>query len=307
MEVCLRIVALGAVICLGGAFGGVVNVALRQPDQWPWRESRNSVLAGIGAALLVPVFLRITSSDILTNLLSSEKHFLSIEFLLFVSFCVLAGIVAKTFIQTVSDRVLADVQDAKNKSEIAVTKATESGAKANEVRAEAAEAKSEAERAAQTASSAAEQAAAAVGMGLYGVGKREGAATSRAQIADIEASAEFPDDPWRGQFGGSDTVPGRKLSATISPWNGNPEFCTIALRVESTDTGRPLTGVVQFFLHPTFREDKPIVPIGPDGTAQLAIIAWGAFTVGALADDGATRLELDLADHKDAKEPFKSR
>ena len=40
--------------------------------------------------------------------------------------------------------------------------------------------------------------------------------------------------------------------------------------------------------------------------AELALDAWGAFTVGAIADSGLTRLELDLAEIDEAPSSFKS-
>ena len=49
-----------------------------------------------------------------------------------------------------------------------------------------------------------------------------------------------------------------------------------------------------FYLHPTFRRTTVTV-IPRRGIARLSVIAWGAFTVGAVTDEGETRLELDLA------------
>lgn len=63
---------------------------------------------------------------------------------------------------------------------------------------------------------------------------------------------------------------------------------------------------MQFFLHPTFHgNDRPVVAVTPGGTADLALTAWGAFTVGAIADNGATKLELDLAELPAAPAEFK--
>ena len=65
-------------------------------------------------------------------------------------------------------------------------------------------------------------------------------------------------------------------------------------------------GSVQFFLHDTFANSKPVVAVGPNGVAELTLDAWGAFTVGAIADFGLTRLELDLAELDEAPSSFKS-
>lgn len=105
-----------------------------------------------------------------------------------------------------------------------------------------------------------------------------------------------PDDPHKGQFGGSPEANGRRLSATIRAAAGpKSSRCKVQFRVESTDPARPLTGAVKIFLHPTFGEwttyDLDVV----NGVAADEITSYGAFTIGAEADGGATRLELDLA------------
>jgi hypothetical protein len=69
----------------------------------------------------------------------------------------------------------------------------------------------------------------------------------------------------------------------------------------------PLRGAVRFYLHDTFLNDRPVVSVSPAGVAELSIDAWGAFTVGAVADGGLTRLELDLAEHPDFPADFRPR
>lgn len=104
------------------------------------------------------------------------------------------------------------------------------------------------------------------------------------------------DDPWKDVFGGKAENNHRRLSATVVPSKGDPDWFRVRLSVESTDPiNFPLTGRVRFFLHDTFANDKPVVKV-INGRAGLRLGAYGAFTVGMLADDGATRLELDLAD-----------
>lgn len=106
-----------------------------------------------------------------------------------------------------------------------------------------------------------------------------------------------PDDPRKGLWGGSsiDTATGRRLSATVTPAPGSSTLFKVTLMVEAIDpVSKPLTGIVNFHLHPTFRRaDVPVE--ARESRATLVLTAWGAFTVGADADDGRTRLELDLA------------
>jgi hypothetical protein len=117
-----------------------------------------------------------------------------------------------------------------------------------------------------------------------------------------------PNDPWKGRFGGSPVNNDRELTAEISPIPGRAGLYLIHLAVKSLhpDTN-PLKGAVQFFLHPSFNDQTPVVTVGPNGTAELNLKAWGAFTVGAVADDGATKLELDLSQIPSAPADFKSR
>lgn len=112
----------------------------------------------------------------------------------------------------------------------------------------------------------------------------------------VTETGEWADDPNKGKFGGDAKRAGRVLEAEISPaGNKTSAACEVILTVRSTDPERPLTGVVTFHLHPTFgRWEKYNVDVKA-GIARDEIVSWGAFTVGAEADNGRTRLELDLA------------
>jgi len=114
-----------------------------------------------------------------------------------------------------------------------------------------------------------------------------------------------PDDPWKGQFG-KEEANHRRLEATVTASDDPVTPYRVELRVRSTDPrSQPLRGSVQFFLHPTFGNDRPVVTVGPSGEARLTLRAWGAFTVGAVADGGKTRLELDLSRLPDAPQGFR--
>jgi hypothetical protein len=107
--------------------------------------------------------------------------------------------------------------------------------------------------------------------------------------------APFTDDPNKGQFGGHALVEGRQLSATISRIEGT-DLARVDLRF-SPGSASPLPHAVTFHLHPTFApNDKVTVPVDAAGNARLEITSYGAFTVGAVPDDGHPPLELDLVD-----------
>ena len=114
--------------------------------------------------------------------------------------------------------------------------------------------------------------------------------------AQTHADDEWSSDPNAGKFGRLAERNGRRLSAKIKPAAGpNSPACEVTLRVESLPGAPELTGRVMFCLHPTFgRRSQYEVPVN-QGVAETKITSWGAFTVGVEADNGATKLELDLA------------
>ena len=112
-------------------------------------------------------------------------------------------------------------------------------------------------------------------------------------------------DPWKGVFGESENQ-SRKLEAKVTQ-SATTGYYRVYLQLRSLNPeGNPLRGSVQFFLHDTFSNSKPVVTVGPNGVAELTLDAWGAFTVGVIADSGLTRLELDLAEIDDAPSSFQS-
>jgi len=128
------------------------------------------------------------------------------------------------------------------------------------------------------------------------------------QAAEAIPAGKFLEDPWKGQFGGSniDKNNGRELSATVVPMTNRKEYYEVTLTVASTNSANPLEGSVIFFIHDTFPNPKRLVGVA-NGVASLELESWGAFTVGALADEGRTRLELDLADDSNFPRKFRSR
>ena len=115
------------------------------------------------------------------------------------------------------------------------------------------------------------------------------------------------DDPQKGQWGGKSEGDGRWLSARVTEGTKDrwDDWFNIVIVLKGTEE-RPLQGEVEFHLHPSFYPSVLRVPV-EDGRAVLEHRAWGAFTVGASADDGRTRLELDLANLPDAPKTFRER
>lgn len=110
-----------------------------------------------------------------------------------------------------------------------------------------------------------------------------------------EAGGTIDDnDPNKNQFGKCNSAGGLVLDATLKPAGDGSAYLDVKVVVRSEGQRRaPLTGAVDFFLHPSFPFPKRRVPVR-NGRAILNLRAYGAFTIGAVADNGKTSLELDL-------------
>lgn len=113
-------------------------------------------------------------------------------------------------------------------------------------------------------------------------------------------------DPQKGQWGGVDTKNSRILKGTVTD-KGLGLF-QISLKVTSTDDKKPIANddVVLFALHQTFGNPPFRLIHVVNGTAELRLLAYGSFTVGAFVDKGQTELELDLAELPGVTEYFKT-
>jgi cellulose biosynthesis protein BcsQ len=131
-------------------------------------------------------------------------------------------------------------------------------------------------------------------------------ATARAvRRASAVAKGSSLDDPQKGRFGGKAEANGRRLAASVRPSSDDSDWFYIDVWVESTGS-TPLTGEVLFHLHDTF--DPPVLSVTAKGNvARESLGAYGAFTIGAEADGGTTRLELDLSTLSDAPARFRTR
>lgn len=123
-------IELIGVMVAAGLLGGTVNFALSRTEHSTWRDWFWSVVVGLGASLLVPLFLNTISSSLLSGLLSGTSG--KADIYVFSGFCLLGAIASKAMIQTLTQRVLREAQEARKdvenlKEEIApiVVKETE--------------------------------------------------------------------------------------------------------------------------------------------------------------------------------------
>ncbi len=118
---------------------------------------------------------------------------------------------------------------------------------------------------------------------------------------------QVANDPWKGQFGGLAERNQLQLSARVEPFAGTQDWFLVHLQLCSVNPRHPLQGRVDIFLHPSFARHRISIDTPPNGVIELRLKAWGAFTVGALVEQGMTLLELDLAELADAPTVFRSR
>jgi hypothetical protein len=136
--------------------------------------------------------------------------------------------------------------------------------------------------------------------------KSKTAASSKPKRAKKPAEKPTPpveDDPQKGRWGERAATDTRRLTATVETIDR--DWFRIHLTVSARRGKKPLNGNVVFHLHDSFQDPVQTVKVR-DGEATLTLVAYGAFTVGAEADKGRTRLELDLAELKSAPKKFRN-
>lgn len=103
------------VMVAAGLLGGTVNFALSRTEHSTWRDWFWSVVVGLGASLLVPLFLNTISSSLLSGLLGGTSG--KADIYVFSGFCLLGAIASKAMIQTLTQRVLREAQEARKEVE----------------------------------------------------------------------------------------------------------------------------------------------------------------------------------------------
>jgi len=110
--------------------------------------------------------------------------------------------------------------------------------------------------------------------------------------------ASVSNDSQKHKFANYPTRNRRTLSAKVMQLPILPGWFVVDIEVIAPDHW-PLTGVVEFHLDASFAPNdlngrKRVAQV-KNNRAQLTVFAWGAFTVGAVCDEGMTPLELDLS------------
>lgn len=263
-----------AIMLAAGTFGGVVNYYYYPRKGDIKNFFPKCIIVGLGASFLVPLFLKLIQSKLFDDLSTQDPK----SFFIFGGFCLFASITSFKFISTLSDKVYKELE---------------------EVKQEASENRKRVEQAKDSMRAMKEV-----------IAQGQASPDMFKQVidnVDLSAIDQVSDDPQKGQWGGKRKDNDREIKAELIPIDDDDDWYRIKLTVSSTSPSKPLSGRVKFHLHPTFKPRVREVPV-VNGIAEETVIAWGAFTIGAEADNGETRLEIDLAD-KDIKasDKFKSR
>lgn len=131
--------------------------------------------------------------------------------------------------------------------------------------------------------------------------------TDKAELKYQKGKLQNPNDPQNKQWGEKSVNNRRQISASVT--EVGKRLYNIQIKVSSTDPkNNPLAEneIVMLALHDTFG-DPPlrVVPV-KDGTADLQLLSYGSFTIGAFVDKGETELELNLAELPGVSEEFKN-
>jgi DNA-binding MarR family transcriptional regulator len=106
---------IGIIILFGG-LGGIVNYFFtyiptnEEKSKWNSFEFSKSLIIGISASFLMPLFLNMISSDLIKE--SKNDPY---RLFIFSGFCLIAAISSKAFIQSISQKILKEFNEVKEK------------------------------------------------------------------------------------------------------------------------------------------------------------------------------------------------
>lgn len=110
------------------------------------------------------------------------------------------------------------------------------------------------------------------------------------------------DDLQKNRWGGKKENNGMAITAQVKA-NDWQELFDVTVKVARTDR-TALDKPVAIFLHDTYRFPDNVVYVTPvNGIVELSLLAYEAFTIGAMLNDG-TELELDLNEEEGLPKGF---
>ena len=125
-----NLIALLLILLFAGVLGGVMGFYLEQPasstsiptqdtpQTRPARAMFPFLVLGVGASYMVPLFLNMISSTLVSEALNADKSQDSaIKLLVILGFALIAAVSSRRFITSLTDKVIQDVQKAKELAE----------------------------------------------------------------------------------------------------------------------------------------------------------------------------------------------
>lgn len=105
---------LALITVITGLFGGLVKFFNSIDTSKPiiFKELLKYLLTGIGAAILIPLFLNMISSD----LISADKIEIH-DYFVYTGFCFIAAYLSDRFLSTIGEKILNEVKKVKSKQE----------------------------------------------------------------------------------------------------------------------------------------------------------------------------------------------
>lgn len=104
-----------------GLFGGLINFFLLDKEELITINFFKSIIVGLGASFVVPLFLQTISSELINQCKEDSKNYF-----VYAGFCLIAAIFSRSFLTTVADKVIKKAEKAERKAEEAVKKAVNS-------------------------------------------------------------------------------------------------------------------------------------------------------------------------------------
>jgi YEATS-Like-Associating Three TM/Sugar-specific transcriptional regulator TrmB len=127
------------IIAIGGAIGGFAAYLTAPKDAEKKEGDTNSLgrymLLGLMASGCVPLFLSLVQSDLVKGLFGTGRSLPFEKYLVFLGLCLIAAFSARTFLESVSRRVLRDLENVKEKQENIAQQVQEAVEIADETRA----------------------------------------------------------------------------------------------------------------------------------------------------------------------------
>lgn len=112
---------LAFVLSVSGAFGGLVSFFTAAPtSQLAWYKH---ITVGICASLMVPLFLNTISSTLVSDIFK-ESRIDAAKLFVLIGFSLVASVSSLRFIRTISDKILKELDETKEKAEAAESKAS---------------------------------------------------------------------------------------------------------------------------------------------------------------------------------------